>query len=47
MHGELCYYIIPYMIQNYGAFYDLAGAGITGPVQLKGLNKGSTIDLSL
>ncbi|XP_044480670.1 beta-galactosidase 8 [Mangifera indica] len=33
-------------LQNYGAFYDKRGAGITGPVQLKGLKNGSTIDLS-
>ncbi|XP_073312122.1 beta-galactosidase 8-like [Primulina huaijiensis] len=33
-------------LKNYGAFFDLAGAGITGPVQLKGLSNGSTIDLS-
>lgn len=30
--------------QNYGAFFDLWGAGITGPVMLKGQN--STTDLS-
>ncbi|XP_058729818.1 beta-galactosidase 8-like isoform X2 [Vicia villosa] len=33
-------------LQNYGAFYDRVGAGITGPVILKGLKNGSTIDLS-
>lgn len=33
-------------LQNYGAFFDLAGAGITGPVQLKGSTNGTTIDLS-
>ncbi|KAI3450543.1 hypothetical protein Pfo_007208 [Paulownia fortunei] len=33
-------------LQNYGAFFDLAGAGISGPVQFKGLTNGSTIDLS-
>ncbi|XP_058757536.1 beta-galactosidase 8-like [Vicia villosa] len=33
-------------LQNYGAFYDLVGAGITGPVTLKGLKNGSTSDLS-
>ncbi|XP_071726460.1 beta-galactosidase 8 [Rutidosis leptorrhynchoides] len=33
-------------LQNYGAFFDLAGAGITGPVQLVGLKNGSTVDLS-
>ncbi|CAL5381234.1 unnamed protein product [Camellia sinensis] len=34
-------------LQNYGAFFDKWGAGVTGPVKLKGLNNGSTIDLSL
>ncbi|OVA10161.1 D-galactoside/L-rhamnose binding SUEL lectin domain [Macleaya cordata] len=33
-------------LQNYGAFYDLVGAGITGPVKLKGLKNGTTLDLS-
>ncbi|EPS63867.1 beta-galactosidase, partial [Genlisea aurea] len=33
-------------LQNYGPFFDQTGAGITGPVQLKGLQDGSTIDLS-
>nr|CAC44501.1 beta-galactosidase [Fragaria x ananassa] len=33
-------------LQNYGAFFDLVGAGITGPVQLKGSANGTTIDLS-
>ncbi|KZV34569.1 Beta-galactosidase 8 isoform 1 [Dorcoceras hygrometricum] len=33
-------------LQNYGAHYDTEGAGITGPVKLKGLQNGSTIDLS-
>ncbi|XP_075490704.1 beta-galactosidase 8-like [Primulina tabacum] len=33
-------------LQNYGAHYDTEGAGVTGPVQLKGLQNGSTIDLS-
>lgn len=33
-------------LQNYGAFFDLKGAGITGPVQLKGFKNGSTTDLS-
>ncbi|CAI9105117.1 OLC1v1003974C1 [Oldenlandia corymbosa var. corymbosa] len=33
-------------LQNYGAFFDLSGAGVTGPVQLKGLNNGSGVDLS-
>ncbi|XP_072961559.1 beta-galactosidase 6 [Typha angustifolia] len=31
-------------LQNYGAFYDLWGAGVTGPVKLKGQN--GTLDLS-
>ncbi|KAG8371341.1 hypothetical protein BUALT_Bualt13G0077600 [Buddleja alternifolia] len=34
-------------LQNYGAYFDLKGAGVTGPVQLKGLQNGSTVDLSL
>ncbi|PQQ04921.1 beta-galactosidase 8 [Prunus yedoensis var. nudiflora] len=33
-------------LQNYGAFFDKTGAGITGPIQLKGLKNGTTIDLS-
>ncbi|KAB2614289.1 beta-galactosidase 8-like precursor [Pyrus ussuriensis x Pyrus communis] len=33
-------------LQNYGAFFDKSGAGITGPVQLKGLKNGTTTDLS-
>ncbi|XP_047939162.1 beta-galactosidase 8 [Salvia hispanica] len=33
-------------LQNYGAFFDLKGAGVTGPVQLKGLKNGSIADLS-
>ncbi|WRX34410.1 D-galactoside/L-rhamnose binding SUEL lectin domain - like 10 [Theobroma cacao] len=33
-------------LQNYGAFFDLVGAGITGPVKLNGLKNGSSIDLS-
>ncbi|KAL7238420.1 hypothetical protein ACSBR2_004507 [Camellia fascicularis] len=33
-------------LQNYGAFFDKWGAGVTGPVKLKGLNDRSTIDLS-
>ncbi|KAF2283348.1 hypothetical protein GH714_002464 [Hevea brasiliensis] len=32
-------------LYNYGAFYDLIGAGVTGPVKLKGQN-GTTVDLS-
>lgn len=34
------------IVQNYGAFFDKARAGVTGPVQLKGGNNGSTVDLS-
>ncbi|KAL2328626.1 hypothetical protein Fmac_022053 [Flemingia macrophylla] len=33
-------------LQNYGSFFDTWGAGITGPVLLRGLKNGSTIDLS-
>ncbi|KAJ6691579.1 BETA-GALACTOSIDASE RELATED [Salix purpurea] len=33
-------------LPNYGAFFDLKGAGITGPVKLKGLENGTTVDLS-
>ncbi|KAI3461445.1 hypothetical protein Pfo_018108 [Paulownia fortunei] len=33
-------------LQNYGAYFDKKGAGVTGPVQLKGSQNGSTIDLS-
>ncbi|PNY07301.1 beta-galactosidase 8-like protein [Trifolium pratense] len=33
-------------LQNYGAFYDTVGAGITGPVILKFPKNGSTADLS-
>jgi hypothetical protein len=33
-------------LQNYGAFFDEQGAGITGPVKLVGVNNGSTSDLS-
>ncbi|KAK4487784.1 hypothetical protein RD792_005528, partial [Penstemon davidsonii] len=33
-------------LQNYGAYYDTVGAGVTGPVQLKGLQNGSNVDLS-
>ncbi|KAF3455018.1 hypothetical protein FNV43_RR05466 [Rhamnella rubrinervis] len=32
-------------LQNYGAFYDKEGAGITGPVKLNGKN-GASVDLS-
>ncbi|XP_020214621.1 beta-galactosidase 8 isoform X1 [Cajanus cajan] len=33
-------------LQNYGAFFDTWGAGITGPVILKSLKNGSILDLS-
>ncbi|KAL0417735.1 UNVERIFIED_CONTAM: Beta-galactosidase 8 [Sesamum radiatum] len=33
-------------LANYGAFFDMRGAGVTGPVQLKSSKNGSTIDLS-
>ncbi|XP_028808050.1 beta-galactosidase 8 [Neltuma alba] len=33
-------------LQNYGAFFDTWGAGITGPVRLNGLKNASTLDLS-
>ncbi|GMH11972.1 hypothetical protein Nepgr_013813 [Nepenthes gracilis] len=33
-------------LQNYGAFFDTRGAGITGPVLLKGSTDGSSVDLS-
>ncbi|KAG8387698.1 hypothetical protein BUALT_Bualt02G0048300 [Buddleja alternifolia] len=33
-------------LSNYGAFFDKKGAGITGPVELKGSSNGSSIDLS-
>ncbi|KAK7312559.1 hypothetical protein VNO77_36500 [Canavalia gladiata] len=33
-------------LQNFGPFFDTWGAGITGPVMLKGLKNGITIDLS-
>lgn len=33
-------------LQNYGAFFDIQGAGITGPVILKNSASGSTLDLS-
>lgn len=32
------------LFQNYGAFFELSGAGITGPVKLKGKN--DDLDLS-
>ncbi|CAL0332281.1 unnamed protein product [Lupinus luteus] len=33
-------------LQNYGEFFDTWGAGITGPVILKGLKSGQNLDLS-
>ncbi|KAI3822853.1 hypothetical protein L1987_10452 [Smallanthus sonchifolius] len=33
-------------LQNYGAFFDKTGVGITGPVELEGLTDGSAVDLS-
>ncbi|XP_023918924.1 beta-galactosidase 8 [Quercus suber] len=33
-------------LQNYGAFYDKTGVGITGPVKLKSAKSGTTVDLS-
>ncbi|XP_047317232.1 beta-galactosidase 8 [Impatiens glandulifera] len=33
-------------LENYGAFFDLTGAGVTGPVILKSSSNGSSIDLS-
>ncbi|XVF04925.1 hypothetical protein REPUB_Repub05bG0126900 [Reevesia pubescens] len=33
-------------LQNYGAFFDLSGAGVTGPVKLNGIKNGSSIDLT-
>ncbi|XP_074295846.1 beta-galactosidase 8-like [Silene latifolia] len=33
-------------LQNYGAFFDLTGAGVTGPVSLRSSNGGLTVDLS-
>ncbi|KAI3986832.1 hypothetical protein MKX01_039806, partial [Papaver californicum] len=33
-------------LQNYGAFYELTGVGITGPVTVKGLKNGASLDLS-
>ena len=38
--------IKPYTNQNYGAFFDTVGAGITGPVILKGSANANTLDLS-
>lgn len=35
-----------FSFQNYGAFYELVGAGVTGPVTLKGLKNGTSLDLS-
>jgi len=34
------------VLQNYGAFFDTWGAGIIGPMILKGLKNGSIVDLS-
>lgn len=46
-HWSLQHQLIkPYMHQNYGAFFDTWGVGITGPVILKGLANGNTLDLS-
>ncbi|KAL9241232.1 hypothetical protein vseg_015363 [Gypsophila vaccaria] len=33
-------------LQNYGAFFDLTGAGVTGPVSLRSSSGGLTVDLS-
>ncbi|XP_021746137.1 beta-galactosidase 8-like [Chenopodium quinoa] len=33
-------------LANYGAFFDLAGAGVTGPALLRSSNGGLTVDLS-
>ncbi|XP_062082059.1 beta-galactosidase 8 [Humulus lupulus] len=33
-------------LQNYGAFYDTKGAGITGPVKLRSAKSGTSVDLS-
>lgn len=33
-------------LQNYGAFFEKSGAGITGPVKLQGLKNGTIVDLS-
>lgn len=33
-------------LQNYGSFFDLVGAGITGPVKLKNAKSGAALDLS-
>ncbi|KAK4441166.1 Beta-galactosidase 8 [Sesamum alatum] len=33
-------------LQNYGAYFDKTGAGVTGPVQLKDSRNRSTVDLS-
>ena len=35
-----------YLYQNYGAFYEKTGAGITGPIKLKSAKSGTTVDLS-
>lgn len=34
------------MYQNYGAFFETKGAGITGPVKLESQKNGITVDLS-
>lgn len=34
------------LVQNYGAFFDKVGAGITGPVRLQRSANGTTIDLA-
>ncbi|XP_030503586.2 beta-galactosidase 8 isoform X1 [Cannabis sativa] len=33
-------------LQNYGAFFDTRGAGITGPVKLRSAKSGTSVDLS-
>ncbi|PON71842.1 Glycoside hydrolase [Parasponia andersonii] len=33
-------------LQNYGAFFDKTGAGITGPVKLRSAKSGTSVDLS-
>ena len=39
-------YLAKLIPQNYGAFFDIIGAGITGPVSLKSAKTGSSMDLS-
>ncbi|KAL0460685.1 UNVERIFIED_CONTAM: Beta-galactosidase 8 [Sesamum latifolium] len=41
-----CKTVVLNTAKNYGAYFDKKGAGVTGPVQLKGLRNGSTVDLS-